>query len=394
LSLCKESIDYFIQKYGVDAFSSLGITGQMHGVLYVNNDGKCISPLITWQDRRAEIFENGINAIQEIYNRTGKYVPAGYGLATHFYNKCHNMVPKDIAKICTIHSFVAMTLTNTKKPVMHVSDCHSFGLYDSETDGWDFSSIALLGISEDILPKIVSNPFIIGNYKGISVCVAIGDNQASFIGSVKSFDSLLINIGTGAQVSVLADNEDKHNIEIRPLSGKYLIAVGCSLAGGLAYETLKNFFRDVYKMANLIPPENIYECMNKTGELNDNAPLFDTRFIGTRKNPEIRGSIENLGIHNFTAANFIYGVLKGIANELYSLYKQLNVDVDKIVGSGNAIRKNPLLRKIIEETFQMQLKIPINDEEAAFGAAIYGIVASKRFPDISSAVKSLVHLEN
>lgn len=42
----------------------------------------------------------------------------------------------------------------------------------------------------------------------------------------------------------------------------------------------------------------------------------------------------------------------------------------------------------------MQLKIPINDEEAAFGAAIYGIVASKRFPDISSAVKSLVHLEN
>ena len=39
----------------------------------------------------------------------------------------------------------------------------------------------------------------------------------------------------------------------------------------------------------------------------------------------------------------------------------------------------------------MQLKIPINDEEAAFGAAIYGIVASKRFPDISSAVKSLVH---
>ena len=35
--------------------SSIGLTGQMHGILYVDREGRCISPLYTWQDGRGNV---------------------------------------------------------------------------------------------------------------------------------------------------------------------------------------------------------------------------------------------------------------------------------------------------------------------------------------------------
>ena len=33
----------------------IGLTGQMHGILYIGADGKPVSPLFTWQDRRGNV---------------------------------------------------------------------------------------------------------------------------------------------------------------------------------------------------------------------------------------------------------------------------------------------------------------------------------------------------
>lgn len=34
---------------------SIGVTGQMHGILYVDADGNAVSPLYTWQDARGSL---------------------------------------------------------------------------------------------------------------------------------------------------------------------------------------------------------------------------------------------------------------------------------------------------------------------------------------------------
>ena len=34
---------------------SIGVTGQMHGILYVDADGIAVSPLYTWQDARGSL---------------------------------------------------------------------------------------------------------------------------------------------------------------------------------------------------------------------------------------------------------------------------------------------------------------------------------------------------
>ena len=66
---------------------AIGLTGQMHGILYVDEKGKCISPLYTWQDGRGNLpGPGGRSLVEEIYEKYQVKTASGYGLVTHFYN--------------------------------------------------------------------------------------------------------------------------------------------------------------------------------------------------------------------------------------------------------------------------------------------------------------------
>ena len=101
----------------------------------------------------------------------------------------------------------------------------------------------------------------------------------------------------------------------------------------------------------------------------------DTRFAGTRADKNVRGSICNISTENFTPAALTKGVLDGMARELHELYLLMNVKIDGIVGSGNGIRKNKALRESVRKLFGHSLKIPCHTEEAAFGAALFGMIS-------------------
>lgn len=52
ISQVKDALDTLIGEY--TEIVSIGITGQMHGIVYLNQKGEAISPLYTWQDQRGE----------------------------------------------------------------------------------------------------------------------------------------------------------------------------------------------------------------------------------------------------------------------------------------------------------------------------------------------------
>ena len=56
-----------------------------------------------------------------------------------------------------------------------------------------------------------------------------------------------------------------------------------------------------------------------------------------------------------------------------------------LVGSGNGIRKNPALQKLFEERFHAKLQIPLYQEEASYGAALYAMTCSGLVRDLSEA---------
>lgn len=341
-----------------DGVKVIGITGQMHGILYVDKNGESVSPLYTWQDGRGNLP----------YNDTtyAKYLNSfsGYGNTTHFYNEVNNLVPENAVSFCTIYDYFAMKITKRTTPLVHSSSAASFGQYDLKTHKFTTDN--------KYLPEVTPDVKIIGKYLNIPVTVAIGDNQASFIGCGGDENTLLINIGTGSQVSFITDDIDNSNLEIRPLYGKKYISVGCSLCGGRAYAILENFYREVCKMAG-IDVESMYEFMEKGAKESDLS--FSTLFSGTRENPTLRGSITNISTENFTPYNITYSCMEGIICELYDMYKKENKRCEKLIASGNGIRKNNLLQNIAKNKFGMDLIIPEHKEEAALGAALFSLLS-------------------
>lgn len=429
---CKNILEEYLSEQ--EDIVSIGVTGQMHGIVYVDENGVAVSPLYTWQDGRgdlccpdiqndiqkkltvadsetvenidngnkvadnAEVAELGNGAITyaaELSQLTGYHMASGFGLTTNYYNTKHGLVPEEAKSFCTIPDYVAMSLAGEKRPKMHQTMAASLGLYNMEAGDFDRTSVEKAGMNSELLPEVATTSTICGAYtadmekypayagKTIPVAVAFGDNQASFLGSVNQDCKVLLNVGTGGQVSVYSEELIKADgIECRPyLKGSYLMA-GSSLCGGYSYNLVKRFFEEIYALAGVGCPKDIYSIMNRiAGEAAEKEKTLavDTRFNGSRENPALTGSITGLTVDTFHPGDLAYGVLRGLCEELYQFYNVLPEklkDGSHFVGSGNGIRKNPLLQKIASDRFRMKLRIPKYAEEAAYGAVLFSLLAS------------------
>lgn len=367
MAVAMEILDGFID----NDVAAIGVTGQMHGIVYTDKDGNAVSPIYTWQDERGNLpYKDTTYA---------KYLNSfsGYGNVTDFYNRENGVRPSSAVSYCTIHDYFVMRLCGLTKPLMHSSDAASFGCYNIKENKFDY----------DCNVDITQDYCIAGEYRGIPVSVAIGDNQASVFSTLADENNILLNIGTGSQVSIISDTMvEGEDIEVRPyFENKYLV-VGAALCGGRAYSMLKDFYLQVLSYAENIDSDKVYGIMNKMLEANDNTSLeVDTRFAGTRKNADICGSISGITTQNFNPSELTLGVLEGMAKELFNMYKQMKADRCGIVGSGNGVRKNPALVKVFEKMFNAELKVPAHMEEASFGAALFALISCGVFKNAKEA---------
>jgi len=313
---------------------SIGVTGQMHGVVGIDERGNPVTNLVTWQDERGnEPGKNGRTLLEEMEERGGKRaIATGYGIVT-LYDWIARKRLSDIRKICTIPDYFGMRMTGLKQPVIDDTMAHSTGAFDPWERAWDRGYITALGLDTGVLPDVVLPSTVLGHVRDediltllkgsrppVSVC--IGDNQASFIGSVRDYsDTILVNIGTASQVSYLSDGSlsadgdiidgspsiDGDDVVVRPfVDGRRLVS-GNSLSGGCSYA---------------------------------NKRIIESRSL--------------------------------------------------LVGSGNALRKNETMRKVTQRIFGKNMLVPLYGEEAAIGAAINGAVACglvKSFSDAGSMIR-------
>lgn len=383
---CGKLIAEMIEQYR--DIEAIGISNQMHGILYVDEKGAAVSPLYSWQDERGnESIDGGETYCMRLTRLTGYPMATGFGLSTHYYNVVNSCIPAGAVKLCTIGDYVAMQLCGTAAPKMHPSNGASLGIFDLENMRFDVEALRKAGMDPCILPDVTKGEELIGKTKdNILVCTAIGDNQASVFGSLGENGIIQINIGTSSQISLVTDAvAASEHMECRPyLFNKYLL-VGAPLCGGFSYNILKNFFEETAKMMGVEEAGNLYEIMNKAGlEEYDKAGeglMVDTRFRGTRAEPHIRGSITGISPGNFTPQNLIVALLRGICEELYTYFvsiPEIAANQSPIYAGGNGIRLNPLLVKLLEDTFKRRVIIPENKEEASVGAAKAAMLTIKK----------------
>ena len=394
----------------------LCLTGQMHGVLYVDARGRAVSPLMTWLDGRAgRPHPAGGTWAEALSAAAGRRIPAGFGAATHFYNAGHGLVPAGAAWLCSLMDYVTLHLGSggggsaAARPVTDTTIAASVGLADPLTGLPDPRALAAAGLGPLGPSETVESGRRVGvTPEGTAVLAPLGDNQASFLGSVRDAEGMaLLNVGTGGQVSawVPAGSVPPGGLpaalEPRPFPGGGLLLVGATLCAGQAYALLEGFFREACAaFGGQAPPGPLFERMNAlaageggtgggaAGE-DGEPPLVDTRFLGTRADPRITGRIEGLTPANLTPAALVRGFLRGMVGELRGCFGELQrlrrSPVQGLAGSGNALRRNPALREEAARQFGLPLLVPRLQEEAALGAALAAAVGLGGLPGFRAA---------
>ncbi|MDQ2695484.1 MAG: FGGY family carbohydrate kinase [Pseudomonadota bacterium] len=371
----------------------VGLTGQMHGIVYLDHSGQPVSPLYTWQDQRGALPAKEGTLAENLSARTNHALATGYGLVTHRYNLDHGLVPAGAAVLCSIADYVAMKLAGQTAPVMDPTQAAGLGLFDAAAGRFDAAALTAAGIETDILPTIAASGSVVGRTPdGVPVAASLGDNQASFLGSVRDPDAaLLVNVGTGGQISAFCPGyAAAAGLETRPFPGGCLL-VGATLCAGRAYALLEGFFRDVCRTFTGGGPESVYDIMAQlfARPLAGEALRVDTRFLGTRARPDGRGAIAGIGLDNFTPQHLVAGFLEGIAGELHDLFDLLPPAVSggktQLVGAGNGLRRNAALRGVCARRFGLPLRLPVHQEEAAYGAALSAGVGAGVYRDFREA---------
>jgi len=382
----------------------IGVTGQMHGTVLVSQDGLPLTPFISWQDHRCEEKTLGsdksyIDRMIELagvdgFKREGCRPATGYMGSTLFWLKENDALPDEPATACFLPDYVVMRMTGNA-PVTDPTNAGSSGIFDVTRRRWDYNRIRRLGIQEVSLPEVRRSGRIAGELtdeasrktslpRGIPVSVACGDNQASFLGSVADRSgSLLVNIGTGGQVSLwVPEYVEAKGAETRCYLDESYLLVGADTCGGSSYALLQRFFLDVGRVFfKAKGDENLYREMNRQGAKvppGSDGLRCEPFFAGTRLDPKRRAAWHGISESNFTVGHMIRALLEGIAHHFKAMYEdmlQSGVSPRRcLVGSGNGIRKNRLLAEIFSAAFNMPIKTPLNLEEAAYGAALLAAV--------------------
>ena len=392
LNITQNAVKELTDEFGTP--DSIGLTGQMHGMLYVDENGNAVSPAYIWQDGCGNLPMEDGTTYAEYMKKAGGAAASGFGLISHFYLQKNGMIPETAVKMSTISDYIGMKLCGRTEPVIAVDMAASWGCFDLEKGDFYREELDKLGVDLTYLPEILEKHEIMGHTEsGVPVMVSLGDNQASVLGSVNDLcGTVLLNIGTGSQISVgTGDFVDcDGSVELRPCVEGTKILVGCGLCGGRAYAMLEQFYREVCDTE-----DSLYEKMEKQAREylasfgKEKSWKIRTTFSGTRSNPKERGNIGNIGIENFHPGAMTVGMICGILEELQEMYlvmcEKTGSKAVNLVGSGNGIRRNRLMRELAEEMYGMKMKIPACKEEAAYGAAIYAMVAAGLVENLAQA---------
>jgi len=225
--LCAEALVRALPEEIRARISAIGFTGQMHGVVLHDTQAHPLSPLITWQDRRALEDPKFLTSLD-------RPLFAGYGMATLAWLALHGEIPAG-ARAATIHGLLAARWGGLQRAPIDPTDAQAWG-----------GVVALAGVGIDMLPTAVDHGIRVGTLsvdiglrRGIPLAAPLGDNQASLRATLSDPDhQLAFTLGTGCQLSAIVPRgayTSTPGCDVRPFDAQRDALVAAPLAGGAAW---------------------------------------------------------------------------------------------------------------------------------------------------------------
>lgn len=391
-----------------EVISAICVAGQMHGVVIFDESGVPLFPLVNWQDERCNTDPT---FLPRLCAKTGHSMCSGFGCSTLAWLSEHGSLNASNSCGTIMDLLVARLCGATNAPVMDETNASSFGLYSHTSHNWDEAAVRAAGIPLAILPRVVPPGSVAGHLTpeaatalfgrsdaaGIPVYAATGDFQAALLATV--YDpkrDIAINIGTGGQLATVVDAEacppgtplraPGRSYEYRPFFGGKLAVTAASLSGGSAWKWLADLLHSWLSALGLGKSseaglDTLYSAMDTLGmeALNSSdgtSELLHVRptFSGERHDPKLRGEISGITADNVSLGQLCVALAKGIVENLVEMMPpEVLCGKERIVASGNAIRRSKLLQAVVQRTFGLPLEICEHAEEAAVGASLIGL---------------------
>ena len=383
----------------------ISFSGQMHGLVSIDEYGKPVRPAIIWLDQRSvqEVDEIlGKLSEEEINTVLGNRICVGFSCPSLLWIKKNE--PENYKKIWKVFQpkdYIRFKMTG--EIATEVTDASASGIYDVKNRRWAKELIRRVGLSGDNFPDCYESGEIAGYVtmkcaeltglkEGIPVLYGCGDQMAQSIGNgVYQEGKLISNIGTGGQVSAYS-NEFVSDRRLRTNTfchavGKGYSVFGATLNSGNSLNWLcnkvlgeENQFEKYTKMAEEIEAgsEGVVYLPYLSGE---RTPVMDSKAKGVYFGLKLQHDSRHL----------IRATMEGIIYSLKDcllILQELGIDSDQVIASGGGA-SSELFLQLQADIFEKEIKVCNVKEQACLGACILAGAGTQSFT-IEDAVENYV----
>ncbi|WP_348761522.1 xylulokinase [uncultured Salinisphaera sp.] len=396
---------------------AIGLTGQMHGAVFLDAAGDVIRPAILWNDQRTSAACADIEArvgqtrLREITGNpalTGFQAPKIIWLRDnepeHYARLAHVLLPKDYIRYRLSGVFVT-----------DASDAAGTLLLDLAARDWSEEILAALELPRAWLPDVFEGPEICAHVTAAGagdsglpadtpIVAGAGDNAGAAVGGgIVDPDTALVSIGTSGVVFAHSDTASPDasgelHCFCHAVPGAYhLMGVSLASGGSLAWFAQK-FAQDEAGVAERLG-------VNLHGLLADEAAtvapgaddLYFLPYLAGERTPHMdanaRGAWIGLTLSH-DKRHMIRAILEGVAfslrDSLTRIEAQRVVPQRLLLGGGGA--HSPVWRAIIAAVLDKPVAVQRDQEGPAYGATLLAAVGAGVYADVNAAVAAMVTL--
>lgn len=406
-----------LQKSGVSKndIKGIGLSGQMHGLVMLDEAGEVLRPSIIWCDGRT------VAECEELTQKIGKEWlielsanPALPGFTggkilwvrkhePQIYENCrHILLPKDYIRYKLTGEFAT-----------EVSDASGMNLLDVPKRQWSDEILGKLEIDRALLPKMYESYEISGRIskqvaeqtgllEGTPVAGGAGDNAAAAVGTgVVQTGKAFTTIGTSGVIfahadEVAIDPEGRVHTFCHAVPGKWTV-MSCTLAAGLSLKWFRDQFCSAEMEAAAGMGKDPYELMNeqiKRLPIGANKLIYLPYLMGERSpllNADARGVFFGLSaIH--TKYDMMRAVMEGVTysqRNCLDVLREMGVSFSEMMATGGG-GTSPVWRQMLADVYGCEVSTVASKEGPALGVALLAGVGVGMFGSVEEACAQVI----
>jgi xylulokinase len=364
--------------------ASVGLTGQMHGLVLLDARDEVLRPAILWNDQRTGAECEEIERLvgrDRLLELTGNRALAGFTAPKLLWVRRHEPdVWKRVRHVLLPKDYVRLRLTGER--VIDAAEASGTLLFDVARRRWSEEVCEALEVPMEWLPPVQES----------SAAGGAGDQQAGAVG-VGAVRPGVLSVALGTSGVVLApleryqpEPEGRLHVFCHALPGTWeAMGVMLSAAGSLRWlrDLLGADYGTLLEEAAHWQPgaDGLVFLPYLQGERTPHA------------DPDARGAFTGLSLHHDRGA-LVRAVLEGVSfglRDSLELLRSLGVEPERARVSGGGARSELWLR-IVASVLGLPLERMVVEEGAAYGAALLGAVAAGAYADVEAAVAACVRV--